>query len=304
MSNITVNQLNAQVANISGGITTTDLSVTANVIASNFLNPSGGFATREILTGSRTYYVRNDGSDSNNGFANTAGGAFLTIQKAIDTIYNTLDTRGNPVTIQLATGTYAGFTVPTSETLGGGSVTLLGDAVTPGNCLITSSSTFTAYIQSKFIISGVKFVNTNGAGISVEIIGKGYLNVNGNVEYGSAGATGIRVRAIHGGVYFSTGAGTEYISGNAHSSYYSISGGKLIFSGTNWANTGGTANSSHFVFSTVGSTVFADTNNYTGAFQGERYHVTLGSVISTNGGGPNTFPGSVAGSSSSGGIYV
>ena len=53
-----------------------------------------GWSIREKLTEVRTYYVRTDGSDSNNGLANTSGGAFLTIQKAVDVVSYTLDRQG------------------------------------------------------------------------------------------------------------------------------------------------------------------------------------------------------------------
>lgn len=67
-----------------------------------------GNGLRELLTADRTYYVRTDGSDSNDGTANTAGGAWLTIQYGIDWISQNIDFGGTNYTVylQVGNGTY------------------------------------------------------------------------------------------------------------------------------------------------------------------------------------------------------
>jgi hypothetical protein len=70
---------------------------------------------REPLTAARHYYVRTDGSDSNTGLVNTAGGAFLTVQKAIDVAVELNGAASDPdviwVEIHVGTGTFKGFEI-------------------------------------------------------------------------------------------------------------------------------------------------------------------------------------------------
>ena len=67
-----------------------------------------------------TYYVRTDGSDANTGLTNTAGGAWLTIQKAAATM-----TVGDTVRVQ--PGTYPETVTPSNAGTAAGPITYLAD---------------------------------------------------------------------------------------------------------------------------------------------------------------------------------
>ena len=101
---------------------------------------------RNTLAANRTYYVRTDGSDGNDGLSNASGGAFLTIQKAIDVVA-ALDISTYTVTIQLGnTGTFTGNVAVNAPWIGTGDVILAGDAATPANTVIANSGGVSAIV--------------------------------------------------------------------------------------------------------------------------------------------------------------
>lgn len=95
---------------------------TYDIAGSPHTHTPADIGVREKLTANRTYYVRTDGSDSNDGLTNSSGGAFLTISKAI-TVCKSLDFAGYTVTIQVGSGTFSETVSPTEIN---GNVTIQG----------------------------------------------------------------------------------------------------------------------------------------------------------------------------------
>jgi hypothetical protein len=260
---------------------------------------------REQLSANRTYYVRSDGSDGNNGLANSSGGAFLTIQKAIDTVA-ALDISIYNVTINVADATYTGAVTVTGPWVGSGGVTLQGNTTTPANVVITTAVAGAAalLVQSggRLSVAGFKLVSS-GSGATAGLKSSGSaISVTGAMDFGAANRQ-IQA-AASGSIAF--GAGITYnISAGAVTHIFCSSSGNVAIEGCTVATTGTVAFSGAFVTSSFVGVVFIDANNFAGASAtGSRYAITANGVVYTAGAATTYLPGNAAGSTASGGQYV
>ena len=253
---------------------------------------------REVLTANRTYYVRTDGSDSNNGLTDSAGGAFLTIQKAIDVVA-TLDLSTYAVTIQVGNGTYTGAN--TLKTfVGVGPVTIQGSA-TPSNVLIstTSANCFTAAGVVGYIIKDMELrTTTSGNCLSASV--QGFIKFT-NVQFGAC--AGYHVDSQTGAIIQATG--NYLVSGNAvgHLVAYVNSiintGGMTI----TYSNSPAFSNWNFYFESGAMLYVWGMTFTNGATVTGKRYSGLINGMCNTNGGGANYVPGNSAGTTASGAQY-
>jgi hypothetical protein len=271
-------------------------SGTSKKVAVSYLVSSGG---REVLSAARTYYVRTDGSNSNTGLANTSGGAFLTIQKAVDVVYQTLDLSIYNVTIQVADGTYSGTIVCSGPLIGSGTLTISGNVTTPTNVVISTGANTSIVSKLGAAVDLKDFKVTNTAGYGIQATQKGHINYQG-IDFGTISAS--QVRADDGGTVTCTGNYT--ISGGATDHFNAVTCG-IIRTFSKTITLSGTP--AYTNFSTCGycgvQIVHGNTFSGTGA-TGVRYVVSLNGVISTNGGGASYFPGNSAGTTATGGQYA
>lgn len=259
-------------------------------------------ANREVLTANRTYYVRTDGSDSNSGLANTSGGAYLTIQKAINTVAR-LDLSIYDVTIQIATGTYTGAN--TLKTLvGAGLVTIQGDDTTPSNVVIstTSATGITGDgIRGRWRVSGIKFQSTT-SGIHLSLNGPTTTLLVGKVDFGSAAGGASPHIFVQNGAYLEVDQNYT-ISGSA-SYHWDLINGTLQVGTVTITLTGTPAFGTTFILATRLAYARINAVTFSGSATGVRYDASANGVIFTNAGGASFVPGNSAGSTSTGGQYI
>lgn len=268
---------------------------------SGSLVASSGYTPREVLTADRTYYVRTDGSDSNNGLANTSGGAFLTIQKAINVVA-ALDLSIYNITISVGDGTYAGGARVTGPFTGVGSVTIVGNTSTPSSCVISVTSTNCIYVSGggSLIVGGFKLQTATG-GHCVWAGGSARIYLTGAMEYGAC--AGVHIAATDFG-YVSVGANYT-ISGSAGAHNYIETYGMIFSPSRTITLTGTPSFGTCFAFIGI-SPGFLDVrgNTYSGSATGKRYQLAGGGIINTNGGGSTYLPGNSSGTATVPGYYL
>lgn len=255
---------------------------------------------REALAANRTYYVRTDGSDSNTGLVDSAGGAFLTIQKAVNVVA-ALDLSIYNVTIQVANGTYSAGISLAGAWVGVGAVTVLGDTTTPANVVISTTADCVSVtgFGSRLNVSGLKFVSSAGSALRATF--GAFIDVTGKCDFGACSVG-------HMYVEFATiKASANYnITGGVFAHWLASPGG-AIYVNSITITLSGTPAFSPFAFASRGAIMFVPGITFSGSATGSRYSVAEGSIISVNGAGANYLPGNSSGSggtTSGGGFYV
>lgn len=142
---------------------------------------SADFTVQWIATSDVTYYVRTDGSDSNTGLVNDAGGAWLTLQHAALNV-----AAGD--TVHVASGTYTGFVMGWDTPVIGASghpVSFLADAAVIVNSKNNKTSDAIDVESCSFIVIDGFEVTNDGtvtrAGIRISGVGSGNQITNNTV---------------------------------------------------------------------------------------------------------------------------
>jgi len=244
---------------------------------------------RIVLSVPLNVYVATTGSDSTGD--GSSGNPWATLQYAYDYIQSHFDLSGQAVTINVATGTYAGVNVAIPTV--GGNVTFLGNTTTPDNVLIsaTSSNCFqvglAAVAGCQINVEGFKLIATGsgdqGHGIA---IGAGGVVGFKNIDFGACSVAHIWCGA--NALAFALGAYT--ISGGAQNHWLVTNAGSEIQVGD--SSTGA------FVITLTGSPAFSGafaqayqcgvitiptTTTYSGVATGHSYAASLNGVIDTGG---------------------
>lgn len=251
----------------------------------------------QTLSSATTYYVNKSGSDSNDGLS--TGTAFLTIQKAIDTVAS-FNLGGLTHTISVDDGSAVTYAEAlTLKPLTAGNCIIVGDETTPSNISIAPAS------GNVFTVAGGATGRWDIRGVEIDPVTTGLFLSGGfvalrNVEF--AACTSRHVHATGNSNVLIDGA--YEITGDAQAHFYATTGAVITCNSQTVTVTGTPAFSRAFAWAQSGGVIRAASNTYSGSATGKRYEASVGGLISTNGAAATYFPGNSAGTTATGGIYA
>ena len=268
---------------------------------------------KPLLTADTTFYLRQDGNDTQTGAANNIGEAWETLQHAFDWVAQNVSCNGYVVTFQLADGVISGYVSTATNVFKkpDGIIYIHGNATNPENVIITSVS---------------------GRCIGLGDSSPGYMVFINNVTMQGGDVDDIGVNAIYSGSLITLGydplyltPGTVRFTGTFNRLMFADYGGSVEAYGTirlamsaAFSGLGHSAERS-LVFIDLTSLIMdvaqscdiyirADRCSYlrykavseTGTFIGQKYMISSNSVLQQL----TTVPGSIAGITLTGGQVI
>ena len=260
----------------------------------------GPFPEREQLYSNRTYYVRVDGSDDNDGLSDTPSGAFASIQTAVNSAL-VVDASNYVVTIQVGDGTYNECVVLGWHP-GYHPIVVQGNPSTVGAVIVNGTGTHTFRCEGYWNIQHLELRNNTAGQYSVFGQYSGCdLNLGPGMQYGPS-------QSAHVGSYYGARVtmGSNFtISGNAAYGMLAAFGGWIYVSSVTCTFIGNRTFSTVFIAAQNSSNIRATSFTWAGTNPtGTRYRATENSVIHALNASPTYFPGTVAGVLTYGGLYI
>jgi hypothetical protein len=264
---------------------------------------------RQVLTANRNYHVATTGNDNTGD--GSAGSPWRTLQYAADWVQANLDFAGFEVQILLADGVYTGGLSLGGLPLGmtaAGQLVINGDNTdnTAVTIHVTGGDAIFCEAGASIYVKNLTVVATASGGEGGDGISAGYAGVIefSNVNFGAC--SGNQIYASAGGSVIAMGG--YQISGGAQVHAQAATGGYIELSSSPNRHVSVTLNgtpnfSGAFVMAGAGS-ISAANNTFPGTTAtGPKFDAHLNGVIFTGNKTVNYFPGSVAGSVSTGGQY-
>lgn len=257
------------------------------------------------LTGAASYYVRTDGSDLNDGSANDAAHAWLTVQHAVDYIIDKINLNGYNVAINIAAGTYVGAINILTDPAGAGYVYIQGDVANPENVILDSNNaTGTIYVthSQKFIVRYVRITASGGAGARMGVVAYEFGCAQlSHVSFGTCGSALIYCSRKS---LITVGTGSIMnIRGDATYVFYAELD-STIYIITSTMNLIGARTFQCVAIAAAEAVIkWLQVSTWTGALTGQRYSGSMLSAISTGTANVNWIPGTVPGALSTGSQY-